>query len=343
MIVAVGVAAFVLVSYTTLGGLWGAAVTNLVHSGMILIGLTAVGVLGVRQAGGWDAMTAAIDLRLAAAQVDAAAWWSPTGAGWMPIVAMVFSAAIHTPAASIYTNFSTAARSERLLLPGFVAAGSLAAIMPLLAGVVGMLTLARHGFERGLSGYANITSLATEIDPWVGGLALAAVLAAVISSGGPVLLSSATMFVRDWLPQMREAPEASRLRAYRVTTIVYGIVAALVAWFVSRTDISLLDLLLLGYAMVVPPAIGVGYLIYWKRTTEAAAFWGMALGFAGGVVAYVWVQSTGGGIDPSYVTTLVPVVAVPVIASFGDPPPEHTRAFYVRVAGIAAGGIGDSQ
>jgi len=337
MLVTLGIAAFILVSYTTLGGLWGAAVTNLVHSGMILVGLLAVGVLGVRQAGGWDGMTAAIDLRLAAAQVDAAAWWSPTGAGWMPIVAMVLSAAIHTPAASIYTNFSTAARSERLLLPGFLAAGSLAALMPLLAGVVGMLTLARYGFERGLSGYANITSLATEIDPWVGGLALAAVLAAVISSGGPVLLSSATMFVRDWLPRMREAPEAARLRAYRVTTIVYGIVAALVAWLVSRTDVSLLDLLLLGYAMVVPPAIAVGYLVYWKRTTEASVFWGMALGFAAGVVAYSWIQITGTGPDPSYATTLVPLVTVPLIALMGEPPPPQTAAFYSRVAGTTAG------
>lgn len=342
MLAGVAVAAFVLVSYTTLGGLWGAAVTNLVHSAMILIGLSAVVVLGLRQAGGWDAMAAAIDLRLVDAQVDAGDWWSPTGSSWMPIVAMIFSAAIHTPAASIYTNFSTAARSERLLLPAFLAAGSLAAVMPLLAGMVGMLTLARYGFDRGLNGYANITSLATEIDPWVGGLALAAVLAAVISSGGPVLLSSATMFVRDWLPHLREAPAAARLRAYRLTTVAYGIVSALVAWLVSQTDVSLLDLLLLGYAMVVPPAIAVGYLIYWKRTTEAGAFWGMALGFGGGVVSYVWLQATGGGLDPSYATTLVPFVAVPVVSLFGNPP-EQTAGFYERVAGASASpDVGDS-
>jgi len=337
MIVTLALAALVLVSYTSLGGLWGAAVTNLVHSGMILVGLLAVVLLGLRQAGGWDGLTRAIDLRLAAAHVDAAAWWSPTGAGWIPIVAMIFAATIHTPAASIYTNFSTAARSERLLLPAFVAAGSLAALMPLLAGVVGMLTFARYGFDRGLSGYSNITSLATGIDPWVGGLALAAVLAAVISSGGPVLLSSATMFVRDWLPGLREAPPERRLRAYRVTTVIYGVLSAMVAWMVSRTDISLLDLLLLGYAMVVPPAVAVAYLLYWKRTTEASVFWGMSLGYLSGIVAYAWIQITGTGPDPSYATTLVPVVTVPLIALLGEPPSPQTAAFYSRVAGTTAG------
>ena len=207
----------------------------------------------------------------------------------------------------------------------------------MLAGVVGMLTLARYGFDRGLSGYSNITSLATGIDPWVGGLALAAVLAAVISSGGPVLLSSATMFVRDWLPGLREAPPERRLRAYRVTTVIYGVLSALVAWMVSRTDMSLLDLLLLGYAMVVPPAVAVAYLLYWRRTTEASVFWGMSLGYLSGIVAYAWIRLADGGIDPSYATTLVPVVAIPVIALLGLPPGTETQEFYTRVAG--GGGV----
>ena len=38
--------------------------------------------------------------------------------------------------------------------------------------------------------------------------------------------------------------------------------------------------------MVVPPALAVTYTLYWKRTTEAGAFWGMVLGFAGGLIWY---------------------------------------------------------
>ena len=83
------------------------------------------------------------------------------------------------------------------------------------------------------------------------------------------------MFVRDWLPFTRRYDSAQRLRAYRVTTVVYAILAALAAWVVAtRTSISILDLLLFGFAMVVPPAIAVGYVIYWRRTTERGAYWG---------------------------------------------------------------------
>ena len=47
------------------------------------------------------------------------------------------------------------------------------------------------------------------------GPSLAAILAAVISSGGPILLSSSTMFVNDWLPFSKDLSSHSRLRAYR--------------------------------------------------------------------------------------------------------------------------------
>jgi SSS family solute:Na+ symporter len=335
MFAAVLAAAGILVSYTTLGGLWGAAVTNLVHSAMILIGLLAVVILGIEHLGGWEAMSNQIDQRLVEGGVDVDSWWSPIGVSWVPIIGMIFSAAIHTPAASVYTNFSTAARSERILLKGFLIAGGLAALMPILAGLIGMQTLARYGIDGGLKGYSNITAMALEISPWVGGLALAAILAAVISSGGPVLLSSATMFVRDWLPIGRTGAESELLKAYRVTTVIYGLIAALVAWVVSQTDMSLLDMLLLGYAMVVPPAIAVGYLFYWRRTTENGIFWGMTAGYFLGVLWYAWTRVGGPNIDTSYVTTLVPLAVIPLISivSGTDRGTAEQEQFYSKIRG----------
>jgi Na+/proline symporter len=332
-------ACVVIASYTALGGLWGAAITNLIHSATIVLGLTAVVAYGVAQLGGWESVRQQVDAQLQTAGRDGARWWSPVGAGVLPILGMVVSAAVHTPAASIYANFSTAARRERLLVPAFLLAGAVAGLMPLLAGLVGLLTLARFGPDSGLAGYASITAFATGLDPWIGGLAIAAVLAAVVSSGGPVLLSSATMFVRDWIPTSRDWSPGRRLRAYRTTTAVYGLVAALVAWLVARTGVSLLDLLLLAYAMVVPPAVALGYLLFWRRTSEAGAFWGMASGYLAGIAWYAWAWWTGRGLDPSVVTAVVPLGVVPLV-SWLWPAREGSRAaasaFYARLAQPAA-------
>jgi SSS family solute:Na+ symporter len=191
-----------------------------------------------------------------------------------------------------------------------------------------------------------------DIHPVIGGIALAAILAAVISSGGPILLASATMFVNDWLSRMKAFAEPT-VRLYRGTTIVYALVSAVLAYFVAQTKISLLDLLLFGFAMVVPPAVAVGYLLYWRRTTERGAFMGMVAGYAGGLVWFLLIKvftSAGisadgsaldgllhaafvadGGIDPSYATTLLPLLLVPLV-SLAEPVSDDGQAFYARLA-----------
>ena len=114
----------------------------------------------------------------------------------------------------------------------FIWGGIIAMPMPFLAGIIGILTLAKYGASAQLASYQTLTRLAIDINPWIGGVALAAVLAAVVSSGGPILLSSATMFVRDWIPSSKNWTQDRRLRAYRTTTIIYGMGAAddRVAW-----------------------------------------------------------------------------------------------------------------
>ena len=334
------VAAVIFSTYVSLGGLWGTAVTNLIHCTVVLVGLATVGFLGIGQLGGWDQVTATIGDHLAEASRSEANWWGFVGAGWLPVFGMFFAAAVHTPAASVYTNYSTAARTERHIAPAFLIAGVIGAVMPMLAGLVGILTTARYGLEAGLSGYRNLTTLATEISPVVGGLALAAVLAAVISSGGPILLSSATMLVRDWLPFTRSYTSDQRLKAYRITTTIYAFAAAIAAWFVATyTTISILDLLLFGFAMVVPPALSLAYVVYWPRTTEKGAYWGMVAGYVSGLIWFALIKIAlatgfaapeaagllrrglvygltvgGDGIDPSYLTFFVPLVVVPVVS-----------------------------
>ncbi len=280
--VAVILSGVVIVSYTATGGLWGSAATNLIHCVAILGGLTAVAVAGWNHLGGVDQITESVSAALAASGGDASTWWSIAGAGWLPVLGMFFAATMHTPAASVYVNFAAAGRDERTVRRAFILGGLIAMPMPFLAGVIGIETLAKYGAAAQLASYQTLTRLAIDINPWVGGIALAAVLAAVVSSGGPILLSSATMFVRDWIPGSKDWAQDRRLRGYRTTTIVYGMLAAVIAWLGPIT--SILDLLLFGFAMVVPPALAVTFLFYWRRTTERGAFYGMVLGFAGGLV-----------------------------------------------------------
>ena len=323
------VAVVVLVSYTAFGGLWGAAYTNLVHCAVIVTGLSAVVVAGISSFGGWDGVTLAVRAQLASAGRDEIAFWSVTGGGWLAIIAMIFSAAIHTPAASIYANFATSAKTEKQLPVTFVLAGLGAAGMPMLAGLIGILSLARYGTAKGLAGYATVTTFATETSPMLGGLAVAAILAAVVSTGGPILLSSATLFVRDWMPQRFQQTPEQTLRSYRTATLGYGLVSGLLSLVVVHYGISLLGLLLFAYATVVPPAIGLGLLFYWKRVTETSVFWGVLAGYAASVVSYALLKLGVSTLDPSHPATIVPVLVIPLLAlARPESETERSRRFH---------------
>jgi Na+(H+)/acetate symporter ActP len=88
--------------------------------------------------------------------------------------------------------------------------------------------------------------------------------------------------------------------------------------------------------MVVPPAISIGYIFYWKKTTERGAFWGMVAGYGSGLVhwglntlfegpenataggfAQFWYelcQTLGEWRDPTFAATLIPLLVVPLVS-----------------------------
>ena len=344
--------------------LLGTAVTNVIHCIVILVALFAVGVVGVREFGAWEVVTQQVNAGLAQTSGGSVRWWAFTGGGMSAILAMFFSATIHSPAASIYANYyGYAERAEPR--PGLHRLWS------------------HRGADADLGGYrrdSHVRSVWTE--PGIGrlpqphharggdqshsgGVALAAVLAAVISSGGPILVSSATMFVRDWMPWASKYSSDRRLRSYQRVTVCYALISALIAWWIATgTTVSILDMLLFAFAMVVPAAISVSYVLYWRRATEPGAYWGMLAGYAAGGVWFLlikwalWTElqasptafpivrlaaslltANGEGLDPAYVTTLVPLIVVPAVSLYTDLSSEREAAFRARLASSGPGEI----
>ena len=110
--------------------------------------------------------------------------------------------------------------------------------------------------------------------------------------------------------------------------------------------------------MVLPAAIVVAFVLYWRRTTEQGAYWGMLTGYAAGVVWFALVKwalwigllapegasapvrllvtlltGQGEGLDPAYVTTVVPLLVVPAVSLFTTLSPERESQFRARLAG----------
>ena len=137
------------------------------------------------------------------------------------------------------------------------------------------------------------------------------------------------MLVSDWIPASKGWSSDQKLKAYKVTTALYGSLAAFLAW--SLNFGSYCSFLLLGFAMVVPPAmlspmsstgtydrtcsvLGNSYRLRWWciDVVLQPQLAGIENAEAGGFAQY-WFevcQFLGEWRDPSFLTLLLPLVVI---------------------------------
>ncbi len=105
--------------------------------------------------------------------------------------------------------------------------------------------------------------------PVVGGIILAAILAAVLSTVSPIILAGATMFTKD-IYQRRLRPNATDreiTRTARIGTAVSGALCCLMAICLANLS-TVLDLIKAAYTLRGVLFIVILFGMYWKYTSE---------------------------------------------------------------------------
>lgn len=120
--------------------------------------------------------------------------------------------------------------------------------------------------------------------PFVAGLVLAAVLAAIMSTMSSQLLVSSSALVEDIYGLFKRNPEErTQLWLGRISVVVVSIVAILIAQDPESTVLDLVGFAWAGFGAAFGPMILLS--LYWKRVTAMGALAGMV---AGAVVTYIW-------------------------------------------------------
>lgn len=201
-------AAVILVLYFSGGGLMASAWVNLIQLATLLVGFAFALPFAWSAAGGWEGMAAA------AGGEASARYGSFTGMGAAGILglAVVFVPSFIVSPGLIQKTFgarsATAARWAALGNAGALA---------LFAFVPATLGMAMRAVEPGLENpELALPRLTTDVlPPWLGGLALAALFAAEVSTADAVLFMLATSLSRD-LYQAVLAPRATDAELLRV-------------------------------------------------------------------------------------------------------------------------------
>lgn len=311
-IIAIGA---IFIFFTALGGMEAVAWTDTFCSVVILIGVWVLMYVVVGEAGG----VAQIHRKLAEVKPTALdpfaggaisfgvamSWFFTWGLG--NFGAPQFSTRVYSA-----RDPETAAKSQ-----AYVAVTFIFIYLPLmLIALAGIILV--PGIEK--ADTVAPTLIGKYLSPWTGGLIMAGVLGAAISTADSVLLLAGTTFVRDILQKVssKSYSSAALLKIARVTTLIIGIIAIFSTIYMT-TGVMWIQANMVGI-MGSMLSIVVLAAFAWKRANSQG---GMAAMLVGLVTAIVWelLDRPMGWfpILPSLMTGLAALVAV----SLMTPPPSE--------------------
>lgn len=134
-----------------------------------------------------------------------------------------------------------------------------------------------------------LPSLLMNMNPVVGGIVLASIMAAILSTISPIILASGTMFTKDIYQRIYRpgADDRQILKVSRLSTGIAGLVCIVLA-IVMYGSTRILDMVYFAYTIRGSLFVILLLGIYWRKTSNKGAIYGMIITAAIGLfwVAY---------------------------------------------------------
>ncbi|MDR1663549.1 MAG: sodium:solute symporter family protein [Clostridiales bacterium] len=295
--------------YTLAGGMIAVGYTNMLHLVAMYGGVILAVLLAGSDVGGLTGMREALP----------ESYFSMTAVGVPRVSSWVIASLLGACTAQAGIQPILAAKDVNVAKKASVITAFVVAPFGLLTAFLGMM--AKIKFPDLVSGKEALPALMMSLNPVAGGIVLASILAAVLSTISPIILASGTMLTKD-IYQRRLRPDATDaqvLRVSRITTAAAGVICIIVAILMYDSS-RILDIVYFAYTlrgcMFVVLLLG----IYWKRTSERGAIFGMLVTVA---VGFLWVSFkavTGTypihpGLNETYISVIAALVST-VIFSF---------------------------
>ncbi len=155
--------------------------------------------------------------------------------------------------------------------------------------------------------------------PLVGGILLAAVLAAIMSTADSQLLVSSASFTEDIYRLLRKQANPKELMLVaRVAVVVISLIALVLALNPEGSVLGLIGYAWAGFGAAFGPALL--FSLYWKKMNQLGALAGV---FAGGITVIIWKQLDGGLFDlyelvPGFAIACAAIILVSLITAKPD-------------------------
>ena len=286
--------AVIFIVYTLAGGMNAVASTNVMHLFVMYAGIIIAVIVVVSRVGGLAEMKASVDSLQAAG--SGGSFWNMFSIGGSKVSSWILASLLGACTAQAGLQPVLSAKNAKQARKACIITAFVAAPFGFFTAFLGMS--ARVMYEQGkLLPNAESVSVAAKsalpelmmrgMNPVVGGLVLAAILAAVLSTVSPIILASGTMVTRDVYQRVLypEASDEQVLKMGRITTAISGVICCVGAIFLWKAS-AVLELVYAAYSLRGALFIVVLFGIYWKKASGKGAIWAMWLT---AVVAVAWV------------------------------------------------------
>lgn len=282
----------IFIIYTLAGGMNAVAATNKMHLFVMYGGAVLAICFALGEVDGWGGFTEGIRK---VEETNGGNYFNMFTIGMPKVISWIIAGVLGACTAQAGIQPVLAAKDvptarKACMLTAFVAApfGLFTALLGMIAKVMSYNgTLLDTSGAVVVEGKLALPTLMMNLPPVVGGIILASILAAILSTVSPIILASGTMLTKDLYHRLIK-PEASDdevLRVSRITTAVSGVICCIGA--ISLVDsAAILDIVYSAYSLRGALFVILLLGIYWKGTSEVGACWGMA---CTGVVSVFWV------------------------------------------------------
>ncbi len=327
---ALTIGTFVIISYTFLGGFMAVCWTDFVQGMLMILAIILVPVAGIREIGGYSStidIIRSIDPKLLDPLVS-------TGGEMISLIAIVSLLAWglgYFGQPHILVRFMAIQRSEQIKKARFIAMVwvVISLAFAVFVGMVGMAML--PGVLDNAASETIFMEMVNELfHPFIAGVLLAAILAAIMSTADSQLLVAASAFTEDiyTLVFKQDASEKELVWMGRFAVIGVSLIAYYLALNPESSVLDLVSYAWAGFGAAFGPTIL--FSLFWKRMTRNAALGGL---ISGGLMVIIWKQLNGGifelyEIVPGFVLSCIVIIVITIL---GKGPSDEILEEFDRV------------
>ena len=278
-------ATLVFIAYTALSGLWAVAITDFLQIIIGVIGVIVAVILGFASVAGFSSLAEKLQLIPGLPQ-SPENYFNFMSLGWELFALTLTATVMYTLIGQDFYQRLFAAKDEKTARNSAILSGILLMIVSILPALAGMLALVLSDDPASIIASPRIAIPKLVIllyGPVVGGIFIAAVLAAIMSTADSLLSASTSHIVIDFYRRFKkEVSDKALLRISIIITMIAGFLALIFALTVR----GIIELLLYSYdvytaGVFIPFVLGV----LWKRANKYGALAGMISGSAVAVFA----------------------------------------------------------